>query len=240
MNLLQLRQKFRSISGRWDLVNEDGTDSGADFFIYEGQKYLDRSVETQKSWGNYYRFLEIGKSFVVFPYCRALKEVWLATSSARWQLEKKSLQDMMETYLTGTPSSRSVGTPLYYAPCITRYIPEDATVVDMEAFLGFVEVPAGNAYEYNSIVVNVPVSERSMVTLTGLFYSMKLENETDKNYWSEVHPLLLINATMRQIEVTNRNTQGVNDWTGAIRDELMQLGFDLVEELISEVNQMEG
>jgi hypothetical protein len=238
MNLLEIRQKFRTISGRWDLVNEDGSDNGADFFIYEGQKYLDRLDETQKSWANYYRFLETGHYFISFPYCRALKEVWAATPSSRWQLKKKDLQDLMEGYLTTVPSSRTVGTPLYYSPCITRYIPENADITDLEAFLGFVEVPAGNAHEYNSIMVNVPVSEKTMITLTGLFYSAKLTNDDDRNYWSEVHPLLLINATMRQIEVTNRNTQGVNDWTMAIRDEMQQLGFDLIEELIAETNQM--
>ena len=36
------------------------------------------------------------------------------------------------------------------------------------------------------------------------------------------------------------NTQGVNDWTSAIQTEIQQLGFDLVEELIAEVDQMEG
>ena len=75
MNLLQLRVKFREISGRFDLVNDDGSDNGADFFINEGRKYLDRLDETQKSWASCFRWLEIGKFSVSFPYCRAIKEV---------------------------------------------------------------------------------------------------------------------------------------------------------------------
>ena len=101
MNLLQLRTKFRSLSGRFDLVNEDFTDNGADFFINEGRKYLDSLYETQKSWASCFRFLEIGKFSVSFPYCRAIKEVWAATTEARWQLEKTSLQDLTAGYLTG-------------------------------------------------------------------------------------------------------------------------------------------
>jgi hypothetical protein len=240
MNLLQLRTKFRSLSGRFDLVNEDFSDNGADFFINEGRKYLDRLDETQKSWASCFRWLEIGKFSVSFPYCRAIKEVWAATTVARWQLEKVSLQDMTTDYLAGLPSSRNTGSPLYYAPCIARYIPENAEAGDIEAFAGFTDVEAGTYSHYNSVLVSVPASEKIMLDIRGLFYSMELVEDTDKNYWSEVHPLLLYMAAMRQIEVTNRNTQGVNDWTSSIRDEMSQIGMDLVEELIAEVNQMEG
>jgi len=240
MNLLQLRTKFRSLSGRFDLVNEDFTDNGADFFINEGRKYLDRLDETQKSWASCFRFVEIGKFSASFPYCRAIKEVWAATSSERWQLEKKSLQDLTAAYLTGLPSSRLGGSPLYYSPCIVRYIPEDAEAGDIEAFAGFTDVEAGSFHEYNSILVSAPANQRIMIDIRGLFYSMELVEDIDKNYWSEVHPMLLYMASMRQIEVTNRNTQGVNDWTSSIRDEVGQLGMDLVEELIAEVSQMEG
>ncbi len=241
MNLIQLRTQFRSISGRFDLVNEDFTDNGADFYINEGRKFLDRSDETQKSWASCFRMIPVGEFSVSFPYCRAIKEVWVSSAgSGRWQLEKKSLQDMLESYLTGLPSSRATGTPLYYSPCITRYIPEDATVEDMAAFIGFVEIPSGNAHEWNSIVMNVPTSAQLMIDIRGLFYSMYLEDETDKNYWSEVHPMLLIMAAMRQTEIVNRNTQGVNDWTNSIVVEMKQLGMDLVEELIAETSQMEG
>ncbi len=240
MNLLQLRTKFRDLSGQFDLVNADYSDNGADFFINEGRKFLDRLNETQKSWGVCYRFMEIGHFSVTFPHCRAIKEVWVATVEGRWQLEKYKLQDLMSEYLAGLPSSRNTGTPLYYSPCITRYIPEDATVVDMEAFVGFVEVPSGNAYEYNSIIVNIPTESKLMVQIHGLFYSMELVNDIDTNYWSDQHPLLLYMAAMRQLEVTNRNTQGVNDWSNAISVEMTQLGMDLVEEIIAEVSQMEG
>jgi len=241
MNLIQLRTKFREISGRFDLVSDAPyTDTGADFFINEGRKYLDRLNETQKSWGSCFRFLEPNHWTVSFPYCRAIKEVWVATSTERWQLEKKRLQDMIEGYLTGLPSSRTSGTPLYYSPCISRYIPENATAADLEAFIGFVDIPSGNAHEFNAILVNVPTSEKLTVIINGLFYSAELVNDTDENYWSAVHPLLLISAAMRAIEVINRNTQGLNDWSNAIGVEMQQLGFDLVEELIAETSEMEG
>ncbi len=247
MNLLQIRQKFRELSGRFDLVDDTGADLGANFFINEGRKYLDRMDETQKSWGTCYRFLEIGFWSVQIPYCRAIKEVWVATTTARWQLEKLKLQDIVEgylngisdSYLPGPPSASTPGVPLYYSPCITRYIPENATVKDLEAFIGYIDIPAGNAHEYNAIVLNIPTDEKLTVIIHGLFYSAELVNDTDENYWSVVHPMLLISSAIRQTEAINRNTQGLNDWDNVIGRDMKQLGMDLVEELIAETSEME-
>ena len=240
MNLLQMRTKFRELSGRHDLVNADFSDNGADFFINEGRKFLDRMDETQKSWASCFRLMEANRFSVQFPYCRAIKEVWVSSiAEGRWQLEKVDLQDLIMGYLTGLPSSRTAGVPLYYSPCITRYIPENATVEDIEAFIGYVEIPAGNAHEWNAIMINVPTDTQLTVTINGLFYSMELIEDTDENYWSAVHPMLLYMSAMRQVEITNRNTQGVNDWKNSIDVEMKQLGMDLVEELISEITQIE-
>ncbi len=240
MNLLQIRTQFRTLSGRFDLVSDLFANTGADFFINEGRKFLDRLDETQKSWASRYKLLNVGSFSVSVEQCRAIKEVWIATTEGRWQLEKKSIQDLISGYLTGLPSSRTNGTPLYYSPCISRHIPEDAIVTDLGAFIGFVETPAGNAYDYNTILINVPVDQQSMIDVRGLYYSMELVEDTDKNYWSEVHPGLLMKAALREIEVFNRNTQGVKDWEYAIGTEMKQLGMDLVEQLIAEVSEMEG
>ena len=63
MNLLQIRTKFRDISGRFDLVNSDYSDNGADFYINEGRKFLDRLGEVQKSWASCFRFIGIEKEW---------------------------------------------------------------------------------------------------------------------------------------------------------------------------------
>jgi hypothetical protein len=238
MNLLEFREKFREVSGRFDLVNEDFTDNGADFYINEGRKFLDRLDETQKSWAVAYRFMEIDGFAVHFQDCRAIKEVWAATTSARWQLEKNDLPDLIAGYMTTLPSGMDSGTPLYYSPAITWFIPENVTAEDFESFLGYVDVSAGNAYGFNSILIMAPTDEKLSIEVKGLFYSHPLTDETDENYWTVSNPMLLIMSTMRQIEVINRNTQGVNDWTNSIAIEAKQLGMDMVEEMISEVSQI--
>ena len=239
MNLLQFRQFFRTRSGRYDLVNVDGTDNGADVFINEGRKFLDRLDETQKSWASCFRFLEINKFSVTFPYCRAVKEVWAATTTARWQLEKMSLQELISTYMNELPQNRDSGDSLYYSPAISRYIPENANLNTFEAFIGYVDVMSGNSHEFNSLLIQPASSEKTLIEVKGLFYSAELVNETDENYWSVNHPLLLYMATMWFIETVNRNTQGVNDWANSIAVVMKQLGMDLVEELIAEVTEME-
>lgn len=239
MNLKQVRKKFLDLSGRADLVNpSDYTDNGADFFINEGVKFLDRLTETQKSWANTYKFLSVGEYLVSFSYCRAIKEVWVASTTASWQLEKKPLQDILANYGIGLVSNLEGGTPLYYSPCISRYSPEDMTAVEKANFASYIEIPNKMTGEVNAIVVNVPTDTKLAVTIKGLFYSMELVNDTDSNYWSEVHPLLLYMASMRAIEVINRNTQGMNDWSKAISVEVQQLGMDLVDEIIAEANQI--
>jgi len=241
MNLSEIRLKFRDLSGRYDLVNADGSDNGADFFINEGRKFLDRLDETQKSWASYFVKASAGDFIIRFPYCRAVKEVWIATSpEGRWQLKKKSLQDLTAGYLSGLISSRTRGTPLYYAPGITRYVPANVPIFDAGGLNDFIEVPSDNAYEYNCILLNIPVSKETLVDIRGLFYSAELVNDTDTNYWSEAHPMLLYMAAMRQMEIVQRNPSGVAEWTNSIMTELQQLGKDLVEELISEVDVMGG
>ena len=240
MNLLQIRTKFRTLSGRFDLVNADFTDNGADFMLNEGRKFLDMLDETSKSWASAYRFVEVGGFSAQFQYCRAIKEVWAASTTVRWQLEKESFQDLTALYLEDMPGQRNTGSPGFYSPAITRYIPEGVAVDTFEAYIGWVDVPIGSAHEYNSILLSVPSDVKLLIEVRGLFYSAELVEEADENYWSVVHPSLLIMAAQRQCEIFNRNTQGVNDWTNAIATTMKQLGMDLVEELIAEVSQMGG
>ena len=241
MNLLQLRQQFRVISGRFDLVNEDGSDNGANFYVNAGQRHLDRLDTNQKSFGICYRFCEPNFYAVTFPYCRAVKEVWAATITARWQLEKKNLQDLIAGYFTTLPSGIDSGNPFYYSPTVTRAVPETFNTEsdNFEAFSGYVDIISANHFAYNCVLMAPPTNEKLLIEIKGLFYTDELVNDEDKSYWSEVHPDILIMATMRHIEIINRNTQGVNDWSVSIATEITNIGKDLVEEEIAEISQIE-
>ncbi len=241
MSLLQIRQQFRTLSGRFDLVAEDGSDTGANFFVNSGQRHLDRLGQTQKSFATCFRFLEIGKYSVQFPYCRAVKEVLVGTIESRWELEKKDLQDLLAGYFTTLPSGIDPGMTLYYSPAITRAAPEtyNTPADELESFSGYVDVLSGDHFAYNSILVAPPTNERLAVQIRGLFYSDQLVEDTDKSYWTEVHSDILIMAALRSIEIINRNTQGVNDWNNAIATAITGIDMDLVEEEIAGITQIE-
>lgn len=239
MNLLQVRKSFRDLSGRHDLVNEDGANNGADFYINAGSRWLDMHSEMKRSYASAFRFIDVDHFSATFPFCRAIKEVWAATSTQRWQLTKMDLQDMIASYLTGLPSSRNPGTPLYYTPAIVRYVPEDAAVGDLEAFVGFVDVPAGPTYHYNAIIINVPPSEKIMVEIKGLFYSIELSDDDSENFWSAVHPNVLVKAALRELEVFEQNKTKVDAWEKSLGIDVDGINKDMVEEDIAEIDQME-
>lgn len=241
MNLLQIRQKFRTESGRFDLVNADGSDNGADFYINEGSKYLDRLEEIGKSHAYNYSTLATGRYFASFPYCRAVQEVWVFNSTARWQLEKKDFQWLRAEYKQMFLQS-DTGSPLYYAPIDIRMVPSvvDANASLLDILAAGVDILGTDNMDYNAVLVLPRTSADIHVEVGGLFYQKELVADTDINYWSQLHPLLLIMATSRHLEVINRNTQGKQDWDRAIQDYIIGLGRDVVEEQIAERIEMEG
>ena len=241
MNLLQIRQKFRSETGRFDLVNSDGSDNGADFYIMEGSRYLDRLEEVNKSKGYFFYQLVTGQYFIPIPFCRAVQEVWVFNLTARWQLEKKSFQWLRSEYAQMFLQS-DAGSPLYYAPINVRNIPsvEDLEAGDFDIIGAGVDVLGSDDHDYNGIIVLPRADAGLNVEVGGLFYQREMVEDVDYNYWSQLHPLLLIMSAARHLEVMNRNTQGKQDWDRAIMDYLIGIGKDVVEEGIAEVSEMEG
>lgn len=242
MNLLQIRKKVIQLSGRYDLVEDtvDWSDNGADFFINEGVKYLDRLITTQKSYANAFAILDVGQYLVTFPYCRAIKEIWVASTTVRWQLYKKPLQDILANYNTGLVTGLTNGVPLYYSPCVSRTSPETISSEDRLTLSPFIEIPPKIGGDSNAILTNIPSSEKLAVEIKGLFYSMELVEDTDSNYWSEVHSLLLCKAALRAIDSIYGTTQSLNNWDNSIAMEVIQIEKDLIDEIISEQDVMEG
>lgn len=240
MNLIQVREQFRNISGRYDLVNADLSDNGADFFINEGSKWLDKKTETTKSWGTYPIIKPAGTWYIGFPFARAVKEVWMTTDEGRVQLEKKRLQDLFAAYFTSLPSEWVNGTPLYWSPALTRLIPEIKTPVEIASLDDYIGIITPISHEYNAVLLNVPVDRETLFEITGLFYSQFLIEDEDENFWSQVHPLLLVQASILQTYIVTGNRPMMKTYSETLIDQLRDLGMDLVEQVIAEVDQMEG
>lgn len=240
MNLKEIRIKFRDLSGRYDLVNDDFSDNGANFFINEASRWLDKTVETTKSWGSYMIERPAGVWYVKFPLARAVKEVWISTIEGRWQLEKIRLQDLIASYFSGTPADLVNGSPEYYSPLVTRHIPENITPVQLAAFATYVGVIPSMAHDYNAIIMSAPVDQATLVEIVGLFYSMELTADTDENYWSKVNPLMLVEAAIRQTYILGGNKPMLDVLDRGIDGDLTRLDKDLVEQISAEIDEMEG
>lgn len=241
MNLVEIRRKFRELSGRYDLVNDDFSDNGANFYINEAVKWLDKTVETQKSWATKMTIISAGAWSVRFPFARAVKEVWITTDEGRWQLEKKRLQDIIAAFFTALPANWINGTPLYYSPAISRYIPETLDAVTLATYAAYVGVLTPKPpLTYDAVILSAPVDRNALVEVIGLFYSMPLVLDNDENYWSVDHPLLLIQATIRQTHVMSGNKPMLDVLDRGIDGELTRISYEIVEEEIAEADQMEG
>ena len=240
MNLLDLRKQFREVSGRYDLVNDDGSDNGANFYINEASKWLDRTIETTKSWASFMVILTAGSWAIRFPFARAVKEVWATTSNGRCQLEKLRMQDLIASFYRKIPADWINGVPKYYSPTITRYIPEDVSAATLATFAAYVGVLDNNDYDYNAVVISAPIEQDTLFEIIGLFYSRLLVEDDEENYWSRVNPLLLIQVAIRQTCIVSGNKPLMDSLDRGIDGDLTRLDKDLTEQIIAEIDQMEG
>lgn len=247
MDLSEIRQAFVKRSGRYDLVvagaspPESGADNGANFYINSGQRYLDRLDNLPKSYGRVFKHPSAGYYYVLFQDCRAIKEVWAGNSESRGQLEKKNMADMRTGY-PKPPGEYTNGAPLYYSPAFLRAVPEtDRMPIDnFEGIIDYADVMFDAHYMYNGVIFMPPTDGTYTIEVWGLFYSPTLSADTDKSFWSEAHPSILLMAAMRELEIVYRNTEGVRDWERAIMTEISNLGRDAAEEESAEVSQIKG
>lgn len=240
MNLLGIRQKFITFSGRYDLATTEGaddhdTDGGADFFINAGQRFLDRRFQTPKSYGRRFDEVIAGTWYLTFQNCRAIEAVWCNSDDDRWQLKKYDYDVIRRNY-PGLVSGTDGGTPGYYCPLVLRSI--DATDIDAQGEF-FNYVMAADDGTYNGILFVPPTDASYVIETIGKFYHDALSDNDDENFWTTVSPDTLIKAALYQLEVSYRNTEGQKDWLAAITIEGRDLEFDAVEQESNEGRMIE-
>jgi len=241
VTLLAVRTQFAKITGRYDLVVASTyADNGADFYINAGQMWLDRLETFHKSFSRVFEEVTEGEWYHLFQLCRAIKEVWISDSDGdKWKLTKADFNVLRAAYAED-PANLDNGDPLYYAPIYIRNDPVAADQVTIDFFGATEYTSAVDHFEYNGLVFLPPADGTYTLEIHGLFYHPKLTVDASENYWTEVHPLVLVMAASRALEVAYRNSEGVKDWENAIKTELFGLGLDLVEEASAEVSEMEG
>ena len=243
MTLLSVRTSAVQLSGRYDLINADGdtpesgTDNGMNAFINSGQRYLDMLIDSKKGDGVRYDSLSLGSWYLSIQDIRALEDVWVNSTTARWQLERKPLNWMKENW-PELVSATTSGDAQYWSPALLRGV----AVTNRDALGTFFNYNlTQTGYEGYSGIIILPVTDIALtVETSGKFWSPTLASDSDESYWSSVHQMLLVWASLRQLESSYRNREGAADWDNAIASYIMGLDKDEIQEQISNVDQLEG
>lgn len=241
MNLLDVRKKFVELSGRYDLVwnTTDWADRGANFYINEGQDWLNRQVSAIDNTATIYEGVEIGEYKLNFQHhCRVVKNVYVESDEGRVRLEKVSLQELKE-YYTNPMSDVDNGTPTVYALADLRAL-ETTDKDSLGVYLDNTFTEDDLNYDYRGIIFMPPVDKASVVSVSGLFSQFKLTANDDENYWTLEVPGLLIKAALYQLEVFSRGTENTKNWLSAIALEIEALEKDIADEESTEVDQFNG
>ena len=129
MNLLDIRTKFIELSGRGDLVVDetDYADSGANFFINAGNRWLDRLENVSKSPGKTYKRIEDGDWYTTFNDCRAVKKVYVADDEERVEVVKKELGWLLLKY---PEAIDDIEQALYYHKKVLTLNPDNQELKD--------------------------------------------------------------------------------------------------------------
>ena len=225
MTLLDVRTKFVRDSGRYDLITDDVTfnNNGADRFINDGSKVLDRKVDIDSSISRTYQIPNAGIWYVTFPGIRAIKRVYTHNESERKELRKSTYTDLSRL-LTKPMNQIENGIPRIY--CIGNIRAENAATIGIPA--QFFD-SADNNLSLDTISFYPPTNGLCNIEVWGLWYNHILINNNDENVWTLKYPELLVWAALYVHEVSRRNTTGANDWLTALTRETDEIDSDMVE-----------
>ena len=245
MEYKDIRYKFAEISGRYDLVTATQEDNGADFFLNLGQKYLDRFFDDGKAIARYPVALAAGEYIAKTIGIRAIKEVWIANSEGKRELEKCTLQEIQSEYSEGL-AYVAQGTPGYYAPALFRPYPDTLATITGLYGVDDLVLAATEHYTYNGVVIMPPPDTVYTLEIVGLFYSPTLSATLSgavwtqtKSYWTEVHPETLIKAAIYQMKAMYHDSSSA-DYKAILAEDVTGLIADDTEQMLTSYLQMNG
>ena len=246
MNLLEIRTQFAKISGRYDLVNGSFGDAGADVYINEGLRFLDRKLDYGPSVGKYYKDLTAGDFKVPLDNCRAILEVWTINSTSRTEVALLDEYELRSVYQRNSTYSTPLTTmernrPLYYYPTNFRRVPDANTFsTDSATLLSYLDTTSPHDPTVNGIIIIPPPDTDYAIEVSGLFYSPKLTLDIDTNYWTLNHPNLLITAALRQLDIMYNSARNFRTFEESMATDLRDLEYDFISQSTTDAVELEG
>lgn len=246
MQIGEFRTFFREQSGRYDLVDSGGEDTGLDFHLMAAHRYLDGLADIKSNAAWYFSSIDIGGFITTFTQLRNIKEVWISGiddkgKGFRKRLGKKDYSDLrgVDRYTLEANYPGLVGD-------LDKSIPEFYATITYRAMITEVPDPEGITnnlgFTTQDAIIVIPPTDRNItVEVLADFYTIgpALDSEIS-TFWSDRHPDILYNAVMRQLEIVHRNTEGVKDWEYAISQMIRSIEMDGVAQDCEEVDQMKG
>jgi hypothetical protein len=246
MDYYLLRKKFCELSGRYDLMNTDYTDNGADFFINAGQRHLDRLQSTGKMKAKNVQPITAGTIQVKVAGLRSVLDVFIGnTTEGLIKLQKASLSYLRQYYAEQL-SGLDQGTPDWYAPAIFRPYADTLSLTGLYDVDDLIPATTGH-YAYSGIIIAPPPDSTMYVIIYGTYYSPNLTATLagstwtqTKSFWTDAHPDILLQAALYKLETFYRNTEGAKDWKNALTVDILDMDKDAAEEEAAEISEMGG
>ncbi len=243
MDFLEFKLYFRKHSGRFDLVDSLGADTGIGAIVSSSQKYLDSLADITSLHGVVFVDITSGDTSVEIPQAKRVVSAKVKDSAGKTHnmvfysptdhglIQRLGISALINNRYTGDATASR---PRFYS------VKSPRLVSDSSAGTG-----ASNGYTTGNTgaikLYFLPESDADYeIIVDGSFYSAALVLDTDSSYWCEVHPELLFSAAMRQLEVIHRNSSGVRDWESAIMTSIVAIDMDGVEQNSTNTTEMES
>lgn len=185
-NLLGIRQRFITYSGRADLASTSSvtndTDEGADFFIQAGQDYLESILGTENSLLYLDYTTAAGDVTINLEYASGAESI--VSPDKLYKMAKASDSD----YEVASMTYRSLDYLLY------NYPDWDDTTQDEPVDWGW-EMEQGE----DKIRIMPPADDVYTIRVYGKAFPDVLTDNTDTNVWTNKYPQILIAAALHQL-----------------------------------------
>jgi hypothetical protein len=246
MDYYLIRKKFCELSGRYDLMNADYTDNGADFFINAGQAHLDRLQSTGKMQAKNIQSVVAGTIQVKVAGLRSILEVYAGnTVDGLIRLKKKTLSYMRQ-YYEKQLGDVDQGTPSWYAPAMFRPFADTLSLTGLYDADDLISSVTGH-FTYAGIILAPPPDTTYYISIYGLYYSPTLTATLagavwtqTKSFWSEAFPDLLLQAAFYKLETFYRNSEGAKDWKAVLTVDITDMDKDAAEEEAADISEIGG
>lgn len=252
MDYYLLRKKFCEMSGRYDLINSDYTDNGADFYINAGQARLDRMQNTGQMKAKYVKQVAAGTIKVYVAGLRSVHKVWAGNSTEELiELSNAGTVEYLRSLYEKQLGDIDQGTPAWFAPAILRPFPDSSTSTSLSGYYDIddlqLHATVPDHFTYSGIVIAPPPDSTYYISVYGTFYSPTLSATLlagtwtqTKSMWTEVHPSILLKAALYELESFYRNTEGAKDWNNALMVDVTGIDHDFADQESYDINQMGG